>query len=548
MEIQNTIKTIRSHIQNKEHHAAETLLNDALSHHKKNVRLLLLKIKLYKETERESEADDLLLKSAREFPNNFNIMMELARSHINNGDLKTAENTLQPWINKASPNPVAIKMAAILAEKNQDFVQAHIFWSQAIQTSQSPDQAINIINAISNTELPDEYYPELIASILDRWSDNSTILLTAAKILRQRVEIELARPLWERILKKEPTNPQLQSMFATSLMANGDHAGAIKAFGHCTADDIPPSIDTIKLAFYSGDTELLKELTGRLLNNPTTNDKKRGRAASILRKAGILDYALDIYRSLPDVSKHQSKAQFNINEIESMINTTSHDSANDFAKKTNIEFKQRMIDGSDTVVLFFNALNGMPDTLLTSLINQHDVSSISFCDLQRLLYLNGISVLADNYTDTLSAIRSMLPASTKKLLCIGGSAGGYAAIRYGLDLGADAVLGFGAPTNITERFTRNDGRGKAVVRRLVKHVPDKTIDLRELILSADKPPKITLWYGEDMPQDKMHAENLRGLDTVELNAVTGFDGHEIVQKLISEERLQSILSEFLSSR
>jgi hypothetical protein len=202
------------------------------------------------------------------------------------------------------------------------------------------------------------------------------------------------------------------------------------------------------------------------------------------------------------------------------------------------------------VLLIFTGLGqktALPLELIHPLLTPCGVSLVYLRDRQRLLYLNGIASLGDSYGETLAALGRLLPDTTRRLLCFGNSAGGYGALRYGLDLGAERVLGMGAPTDLRPDTLAADARGRAVCLRLEKRVPEMAVDLRPLFESAPRRPRVDLWYGDDMPQDTLHAENLRGVDGVGLHDIAGCAQHDILWHLVGEGRAQAVFREFLAA-
>src|SRR5262249_61529285 len=88
-----------------------------------------------------------------------------------------------------------------------------------------------------------------------------------------------------------------------------------------------------------------------------------------------------------------------------------------------------------------------------------------------LCYQGGVPGLGDNYAATLDRLKRIVhESSVEKLYVLGSSAGGYAALRYGLDLSADAIL---ALSPITELWS--DG---VTARRLkAREVSPEEMDL-----------------------------------------------------------------------
>jgi len=201
---------------------------------------------------------------------------------------------------------------------------------------------------------------------------------------------------------------------------------------------------------------------------------------------------------------------------------------------------------SDKALLVFTGLaheaGGIPLQLLHGLLSDLQVNVIYLRDFQRLLYCNGVQGLEESYASTLSAIRTLQEQwGATRLYCLGMSGGGYGAIRYGIDLNAEAILGFGAATTIDKDLRQFDARGPSVIYQIEKHVPEMLINLRTLLEDHPSPPKIHLYYGDEMKEDHGHATNLDGIPGTTLIPEAGFGNHHIAGKLLAEGRLANII-------
>jgi hypothetical protein len=124
---------------------------------------------------------------------------------------------------------------------------------------------------------------------------------------------------------------------------------------------------------------------------------------------------------------------------------------------------------------------------------------------------------------------------------LGISRSGYAAIRFGLDLGAAGVLAFSPPVNITAEFMEVDGRASAHHLRLRTIDPDAVIDLKPLIERAAGRVPIHLWYGEDAAVDRRHAAHIDGLPGVTIRALPDVDRHNTFLTVLADGRLGEAL-------
>ena len=112
--------------------------------------------------------------------------------------------------------------------------------------------------------------------------------------------------------------------------------------------------------------------------------------------------------------------------------------------------------GATTVLLGFcgraNRM-GMPLNLMHRWFGRLGVHVMYLRDYRGRNYDEGISSLAGDLGGTLLALRETIASlGATRAVCYGNSLGSYGALRYALELPAEAVLCFGAPTNLTPGF------------------------------------------------------------------------------------------------
>ena len=106
--------------------------------------------------------------------------------------------------------------------------------------------------------------------------------------------------------------------------------------------------------------------------------------------------------------------------------------------------------GAETVMLVFTGLAnraGISVRLLDAYLATLNISVIYLRDNTRLLFNDGIESVADSYEGTLEIIKQRIKElGAKKIICFGNSGGGFAAIRYGIDLNAEKIIGINGVT------------------------------------------------------------------------------------------------------
>jgi hypothetical protein len=161
-------------------------------------------------------------------------------------------------------------------------------------------------------------------------------------------------------------------------------------------------------------------------------------------------------------------------------------------------------------------------------------------DFRRLFFLDGVPSLGASRDGTLANLRQIIrSAGAGKVFCLGYSAGGFAALHYGLELGADAVLSIAGVVNLTPGFTgAGDFRSEAYRKHPISAHP---VDLRALYQRAARPVPSLLVYGDGSASDRKHAEYLAGLPGVRGLAIENCAHHHVVMELIRRGEFAGLL-------
>jgi hypothetical protein len=162
-------------------------------------------------------------------------------------------------------------------------------------------------------------------------------------------------------------------------------------------------------------------------------------------------------------------------------------------------------------------------------------------DFRRLHYLAGIPSLGADRAASLAGLRALVASlGGRRIVCYGTSGGVFAALDYGLELGAEAVLALAGPVNLTREFNASLHMGRAIAR-LHDTVPGVAIDLRRAYETAARAPRTWLVYGENNWDDRLHAETMAGLPGVTLVPVKNFQGHNVAMEFITRGSFASLL-------
>ena len=183
--------------------------------------------------------------------------------------------------------------------------------------------------------------------------------------------------------------------------------------------------------------------------------------------------------------------------------------------------------------------SGLPLTMLQRWLGLLDANLVYLRPFDEDFYLGGLSPFGEGRQAMLNGLRDLAGRlGAPRILCLGESMGGFAAIGCGLELGAEAVLALGPLTIAGADFNRS---GPAMRRRLRRAYPDAGLDLRPTWLAAARRPRLLIAYAEDNWDDRLHAERMQGLPGVELRPQAGRSGHLIGREMMQQGRFLPLL-------
>ncbi|HYF21791.1 MAG TPA: hypothetical protein VD929_00190 [Caulobacteraceae bacterium] len=201
----------------------------------------------------------------------------------------------------------------------------------------------------------------------------------------------------------------------------------------------------------------------------------------------------------------------------------------------------------DAVVLVFTGLADrmvMPLPLFDRYLAELGLGAIYLRDRRRMGFFSGVSSLGDGYDQAISGLRGLIgDLGAKRVFTLGNSAGGMGAVSYGLDLDAEAILGFSAPIAIWAEMKAHDARAALLADRLLGKVPAERSDFRRRLGAAGRKGFVHLYFGEEMPEDRAHARAFEGIAAVRLHPIEGLAGHGALFRMAESGALRRELAE-----
>lgn len=159
------------------------------------------------------------------------------------------------------------------------------------------------------------------------------------------------------------------------------------------------------------------------------------------------------------------------------------------------------------------------------------VSALYLRDKQRFGFLRGLRSVGAGRDETIARLSAMIgEVAPTRLLTIGASVGGHAAVCYGAELRADAIIGFSAVTNGSPAFLVDDGRGRIFASKF-RAIPLELLDSRVALEAAARPVPVHLVYGSGNWRDARHARHLAPVEGVVLHPLEGFKAHGTILAL-----------------
>jgi pimeloyl-ACP methyl ester carboxylesterase len=208
---------------------------------------------------------------------------------------------------------------------------------------------------------------------------------------------------------------------------------------------------------------------------------------------------------------------------------------------------------STTLLLAFGGLAGklgIPPFEFFSLTGEMPIKRLFVRDLHQAWYHRGIPGQGRTIPVVAKSLGRLIDGhEVERLVVVGVSAGGYAALAFGHLLGADAVVAFGAQTTIdlAGLAAIGDDRWDEQIGPLARASaldPAWTDLCRALADRPDSPPVSRLYFDADFGPDRRHAERLADLPGVSLHGIEG-GAHEVARTMRQDGSLQRVLLEAL---
>jgi hypothetical protein len=170
------------------------------------------------------------------------------------------------------------------------------------------------------------------------------------------------------------------------------------------------------------------------------------------------------------------------------------------------------------------------------------INAIYVFDASNVFYFLGVRGLGRDVPETAARLRQLAgQLGTERLICFGISAGGYGALRYAPDLGADGVMAM-SPVVVPVL----EGPSRARIEEAVGRPLDPAeLDLARLFRARSRVPLTKIVYGEENAGDVTSARHMSGIPGVSLHGLPGVEDHNSFLQLALAGRFLPLLQEFV---
>jgi tetratricopeptide (TPR) repeat protein len=209
-------------------------------------------------------------------------------------------------------------------------------------------------------------------------------------------------------------------------------------------------------------------------------------------------------------------------------------------------FVEKPVPGSDTLLVVFGQLDHrlwVTFSLLHRILRKSGASVVYARDLQQSWYTGGIVGLGSDLESTADGIRSIANRyGAKRIVTLGTCVGCAGALRFGLALGAEGVLGLHPRVGPDDLLTNRAGAHAIRSRGSARHG-----GVLSAYREAARRPKVTLIFGEHCARDAADARDLARVTDVCAIPIPGSFEMNTVRELLVLGLLEPVLLDFVAT-
>lgn len=192
---------------------------------------------------------------------------------------------------------------------------------------------------------------------------------------------------------------------------------------------------------------------------------------------------------------------------------------------------------------------GVPPFEFFKLIGGLPVRKVFVRDVEQAWYHRGLPGISTNLRETAEYLAGLLAeCDSRRMVFVGNSMGGYAALVFGAMLNATVVHAFSPQTLLTRaaRLMCLDRRWRPQIRKLHRSPRRDTdlLDLRTLFRGGPRSTEFHVHYAGMHRLDSIHAQQLRAARQVTLHSYPS-GCHNLIKELRASGQLRTILIQSL---
>ncbi len=379
-----------------------------------------------------------------------------------------------------------------------------------------------------------------------------------------RVSCELgqwadAERTYRSILEETPDDVEAMIGLAETLRASGDRPGALALFMAAAAAaplDLRPkkAIRQLKVAEGGYDWKTEIEEAAVIARSPAVPDGTRIEAAKTLVEHGLTEVARPVLASLEGRYPRAHQLMLAVRQMERMglAVPVAADGVSPDAGEQQLESLQgwiaKPVAGSETLLLVFAGTNNrlwMTFSLLHKMLRTTGVSIVYVRDLQRDWYASGVIGLGEDFASTVGGFQRLVAQhQAKRILALGNCVGCLGALRFGLALGAQGVLGLGPKLRPREDLKPDERARLAAIR---KRLSAGHKNVRAQYEAAARRPAVTLIYGADCTRDATDVRYMAEIPGIAAVGIPGSADPDSIKDLLVRGLLEPVLREFIAS-
>ena len=188
----------------------------------------------------------------------------------------------------------------------------------------------------------------------------------------------------------------------------------------------------------------------------------------------------------------------------------------------------RRVEGAAETLVVFVTNGGVlwiTLALLHHYLREYPVNIVYVRDERRVFHFGGLNGLGVDYESSVASLRHLIAGlGATQVYAMGGSGGGYSALRFGLDLGAAAVMSFSGPTTLAPDQLRPEKL--FLIEKLLEVAPAMAADLVPLYAGTAQPPRAILCFGDGHRYDPGQARRMSPVANAQLCALAGYNNHD----------------------